>query len=366
MEFMQVHGPMSALRILSISEQIAAHLRGEIARGRWSGMMPGRKELAMHYEVGITSMEEALRELEKEGMIASQGAGRMRRIAGSARGIHQHKLPLRIAVLAYERSGLGDPIDSQAIHVLREAGHDAFFTRSSLVDLGMKVRRVAGLVGKSDADAWIACAPPRQVAEWFASLSKPSFSWFGRRRGVPIASVGPDKGPAIVAAARRLIDLGHKRIVMFCRPDRRLPVPGTLERAFLAELAAHGITPGPYHLPDWEDGMKGFQTRLESLFRVNPPTALIVDELKMLVATQQFLAVKKISVPGDVSLVSMESDAAFEWCRPTIACIHWDHRPVMRRVVGWANNVARGKIDLRETHTLAEFVDGGTIGPAKR
>ena len=355
---------MSALRILSISEQIAAHLRGEIARGRWSGMMPGRKELARQCEVGINSMEEALRELEREGVIASQGAGRMRRITGSARGIDKRRL--RIAVLAYERSGLSDPVFSEAVHVLREAGHDAFFTRSSLVDLGMNVSRVAGLVGKTEADAWIVCAAPRQVAEWFASLSKPSFSLFGRRRGVPIASVGPDKGPAIVAAARRLIDLGHKRIVMLCRQERRLPVPGTVERAFLAELAAHGITPGPYHLPDWEDGMKGFQTRLESLFRVSPPTALIVDELKMFVATQQFLALKELSVPGDVSLVSMESDPAFEWCRPTIACIHWDHLPVMRRVVGWTNNVARGKVDLRETHTLAEFIDGGTIGPAKR
>jgi DNA-binding LacI/PurR family transcriptional regulator/ribosomal protein S25 len=364
MEFMQAHAPMSALRILSTSNQIAAHLRGEIARGRWSGMMPGRKELARQYEVGITSMEEALRELEKEGVIASQGTGRMRRITGSARNIDTRRL--RIAVLGYERSSPSEPVFSEAIHVLREAGHDAFFTRSSLVDLGMNVRRVAGLVGKTEADAWIVCAAPRQAVEWFASRSKPSFSLFGRRRGVPIASVGADKRPAVVAAVRRLIDLGHTRIVMLCRPDRRLPVPGTVERAFLAELDTHGITSGPYHLPDWEDGMNGFQTTLESLFRVTPPTALIVDELKMFVATQQFLVMKKLNVPGDVSLVSMESDPAFDWCHPTIACIHWAHQPVMRRVVGWANNVARGKIDRRETHTLAEFIDGGTIGPAKR
>jgi hypothetical protein len=37
----------------------------------------------------------------------------------------------------------------------------------------------------------------------------------------------------------------------------------------------------------------------------------------------------------------------------------------MRRVVGWAKNVARGKIDLRETLTLAEFIDGGSVGPAR-
>jgi DNA-binding LacI/PurR family transcriptional regulator len=354
---------MSELRLLSIPEQIAAHLRGEIARGRWSGMIPGRSELARQYEVGITSMEEALRELEKEGVIASQGVGRMRRVTGSARAFQKRRL--RIAVLPYERSSLSEQIFSEVLHVLREAGHDAFFTRSSLVELGMNVRRVASVVEKTEADAWIVCSAPRQVTEWFATQSKPSFALFGRRRGVPIASVGPDKGPAYAAAARRLVQLGHKRIVMLCRPDRRLPVPGTPERAFLAELAAHGITHGPYHLPDWEDGMKSFQARLESLFRVSPPTALIVDELKLFVAAQQFLARKKLSVPGDVSLVSMESDPAFEWCRPSVAQVQWDHPPVIRRVLGWANHVARGKKDLRETHTLAEFIEGGTIGPAK-
>jgi hypothetical protein len=47
-------------------------------------------------------------------------------------------------------------------------------------------------------------------------------------------------------------------------------VPGKAEQAVLDELAAHGIAPGAYHFPDWEDGMDGFQTRLESLFRITP------------------------------------------------------------------------------------------------
>ena len=42
----------------------------------------------------------------------------------------------------------------------------------------------------------------------------------------------------------------------------------------------------------------------------------------------------------------------------------WDHRLVVRRVVQWANNVARGRDDRRQTLTKAEFVEGGTIGPA--
>jgi DNA-binding LacI/PurR family transcriptional regulator len=233
------------------------------------------------------------------------------------------------------------------------------------LDLKMSASRVAKFVEKTEADAWIVCSAGREVTQWFAAQSKPAFALFGSRRGLPLPSVGPDLVPAIVAATRRLIGYGHQRIVMLVRPDRRLPLPAALERAFLEELAANGITPGPYHLPDWDDGIDGFQTRLASLFQVQPPTALIVDELMLFIATQQFLSKKRLRVPEDVSLFSLGSNAAFAWCDPKVAHLHHDPSPVLRRVLEWANHVALGKKDLRETHIRAQFVDGGTIGPAK-
>lgn len=354
---------MSKLKILSVSDQIVAHLRNEIENGKWRGLMPGRNELARLYDVGISSMEDALRQLEADGLLADQGAGRQRRIVENPQSAHRRQL--RIAVLSYESSSLRGGIFSEVAHELREVGHDAFFTNTSLLEMDMNVRRVAKLVKQTEADAWIVCSAPREVTEWFATLPLPAFALFGRRRGVRMASVGPDKSPALVEATRRLIGSGHRRIVMLCRPDRRRPAPGAPERAFLAELAAHGIEPGPYHLPDWEDGVDGFQTQLEMLFDVTPPTALIVDELRLFVATQQLLLRKQLRVPHDVSLVSMESDPALEWCRPSVACVRWDQAAVIRRVVGWANNVARGKVDRRETLTRAQFINGETIGPAK-
>jgi hypothetical protein len=35
----------------------------------------------------------------------------------------------------------------------------------------------------------------------------------------------------------------------------------------------------------------------------------------------------------------------------------------VRRVVRWADNIARGKVDQRRALSPAEFVPGGTIGP---
>jgi hypothetical protein len=82
-------------------------------------------------------------------------------------------------------------------------------------------------------------------------------------------------------------------------------------------------------------------------------------------AAQQHLAQRGVLVPQHVSLVCTAPDPTFAWCQPTIAHIRYDLRPVLRRVVRWADTVARGQDDRRQSLTKAVFVDGGTVGPAK-
>jgi DNA-binding LacI/PurR family transcriptional regulator len=67
-------------------------------------------------------------------------------------------------------------------------------------------------------------------------------------------------------------------------------------------------------------------------------------------------------VPEDISLICTDEDPSFDWCEPSVAHIRWNYRPVVRRIVRWANNVSHGKKDLRRTLTKAEFVEGGTVG----
>jgi DNA-binding LacI/PurR family transcriptional regulator len=70
-------------------------------------------------------------------------------------------------------------------------------------------------------------------------------------------------------------------------------------------------------------------------------------------------------VPQDVSLVCADGDPHFAWFHPPVSHIAWDSAPVVRRVVRWAANIARGKQDLRQVLTKSEFVPGGTVGHAK-
>jgi len=249
-------------------------------------------------------------------------------------------------------------------HRLIEAGHQAFYTSRSMHDLGMEVPRIARLTRQIVADAWIVVAGSCEVLEWFAQREVPTFALFGRCSALPLAAAGPDKSPAYAAATRALLELGHRRIVLLTQASRRHPAPGESESAFLAELAARGIKPAlAYHLPEWEETIEGLQARLHSLFQITPPTALIVDTVPVFAAVQQFLARKGLQIPEDVSLVCTDEPIPFYYCHPGISHIRWDWHPVVRRVVNWAANVARGKPDRRQSRSAAGFVPDGTIGP---
>lgn len=330
--------------------------------GSLRGLMPGVLRLEKSFGINRKTIELALQMLEVEGIIESQGAGRRRKIVGPRGGVKLRSLRVEILLSEVTDMKLDYMIEIQ--HALAKAGHAVSFLSESMADMQMDVARIARKVKRSDADAWVVLGGSREVLEWFASQPLPTLAIFGRKRGLPLAGVGPDKPPAYVATTQALIGLGHRRIVLLARPRRCLPEPGASEMAFLNELASHGLPVSDYNLPIWEESVEGFHSCLESLFELNPPTALIIQEATLFAAAQQFLAQRQIRVPQDISLVCTDEDPNFAWCLPAISHIRWDSRPVVRRVVRWAANVSNGKVDLRQTLGSAQFIAGGTIGPA--
>lgn len=352
---------MSELFISSGAQQVAAHLRDELLMGRWSGVLPGRKRLATELGVSGKIVEAALGLLEHEGLLVGRGPRRRREVMIPDEVIKPR--PLRVTLMLYEASETQVHYIVELRHLLIEAGHQVLFAPHHLSDLRMDVQRIAKIVGKIETDAWVVVGGSQEVLRWFAAQPTPTFALFGRRRSVSIAGTGPEHLPALLTVVRKLMDLGHRRIVHLVRPERRIPNPGYVERALLAEMAAKGIHVGPYNLPDWDGTREGLYRCLDGLFQLTPPTALIIDEPTIFSATQLHLARRGILAPEHVSLVCCDADPSFEWFEPPITHVRWDSRLLVRRVVRWADNVARNKDDRRASYTNAVLVDGGTIGP---
>jgi len=354
-----------AVRRLSLAEQTASHLREILQSGRWAEKLPGIIPLSKELRVSPTTARSALLLLETEGSLASRGLGRSRALAS-----HKStpaRRTLRVGILLHDAPAQQiSRYIFEIRHELEVAGHEVFFAQKSQVELNFNVTRISRHVRETPADAWLVSAGSKEVLTWFSKQTFPFIALFGRARTLPVAYVGPDKGPAFVSAIDQLVKLGHRRIVLICRKPRRLPEPGRVERIFLTELAAHGVPVGDYNLPDWDETPKGLHSLMESLFRVTPPTALIVDEAPVLASIQQFLAQRKLQIPEHVSLIATDRDSNFDWCSPQIAHFHWQPDLVARRVVNWASAISRGREDLKQTIIPAEFIPSGTIGPARR
>ena len=184
---------MNTFRAQSTSEQLAEHLRRDILRGELGDTMPGIMQLVRMLGVNSRAVEAAVRQLEAEGLVVSQGICRRRRIV-----VPKNMAPpsLRIQILLHgeDDSKLGFMVD--LLHQLVEMGHRTAFAAHSLGELGMDLRRIARFVHDTAADVWVVVGGPREVLEWFVSQSFPVFALFGRMRSLPLAGAAPDKTPA--------------------------------------------------------------------------------------------------------------------------------------------------------------------------
>lgn len=347
----------------SLADQVTEVLKEGVVSGRWRGTLPGRNRLADELGVSHKTVETVMRRLVEEGWLVSQGSGQRRRIVLPKGGVNRSSL--RVRILAYDPDSRRMPHTLELLDRLRMAGFPADFALKTQTELGMDAKRVARFVERTPADAWIVLAGSREVLEWFSRQDIPAIAMFGRFTGLPIAVSSPRMAPAVVVAVRRLVALGHRRILMIVHAERRKPYPALVEQVFLDELEAQGIRTGPYHLPDWEDTPAGLRDCLDRLFRHTPPTAMILGEARLFAAAQQHLARWGIHAPQDISLISSDPDPCLAWCDPAISSFRWDSAPVIKRVLRWIKTLAsRGNADKRQLLFDGQFSEGGTIGAA--
>ena len=347
---------MTFLKILSASEQVAAHIKRGLLRRRWTDEMPGVPALAKELGVNHNTVKAAPEDLEKEGLLENQGAGRRRRIVLPKNSKAQ---VLKIAILRYAVCDETYYYAVDYVNKLRAAGHEVTYTKKTLCDLKEDISKISEIVQNTDADAWIVVSGHKKILDWFSKQPLPVFGLFGTMSPFKIAGAGPKTKAVQFEILNRLLELGHRRISLISQ----IPLPN---HQMAEKFVAWGIPPSPFSLPQWQDQPGGLVQALESLFALTPPTALIIDETKFLNATLLFLTRHGIQVPDQVSIVALDPDPDFELYQPGVAHIQWEASRVVQRIVRWADNIAKGLEDTKQLFVKASFVEGQTIGPAPK
>ena len=160
------------------------------------------------------------------------------------------------------------------------------------------------------------------------------------KRASTLPSVLPDEAEAGRAAARVLLEAGHREgIHLIGAGPARRDVPGggglaaaeRLEgiRAALAEAGAKVASASLCRAWEPRDGLEA----TSALVRRERPRALICFNDRLALGAYQALADAGLRVPTDVSVVSFDDDAIASWVRPGLTTIAIPHYELGRAAV---------------------------------
>lgn len=360
---------MRTLLPLSLVEQTAEHLRKGFRKGHWCGQLPGVRVLAREVNVSKDTMQAALHLLEQEGSLISGGPGKRREVA-VPRDFARSSRTLRIGILLSDAIDFINPNSQQMllkfIRQIESAGHVCFFAEKGMQQLGSKLSRIVRMVSAAKADAWVVYAAPTPVIRWFSGRAMPTLMIGGETEGLPVASSNTDLSSALFAAVRELTQYGHRRIVVISPESWRIPRPSKPAQAFFDAMSAHGHEPSMYHLPHWDQTPAGLEQLLSSMFRVTPPTAMLFVNPAACVAALAFIVRKGLSIPGDISVLSMTAGPVFDLLPQRLAHFQWPIDGHVNRMVRWVERMAMGEKDTEKMTFSTTFHAAETIGPARK
>lgn len=159
------------------------------------------------------------------------------------------------------------------------------------------------------------------------------------RRPVPVPTVVPDELEAGRAAARLLLEAGHRAIHLVGAgpgPDDTPPrtVAGRERlRGILEVLDGAGLAPASGHLcPDWQPSL-GWAATKRIIAAGGAGQALVAFNDRLAFGAYQALQEAGLAVPRDMSVVSFDDHPLAEWLHPGLTTFAIPHYDLGRRAV---------------------------------
>lgn len=365
-------GDMTLFRRSTLVDQTAVFLRDGIRKGRWKQRLPGIRTLTTELDVSPRTLLAALKLLADEGAIASRSPRSPYLIVETNLRGKRETRSLRVAMLvpgSFENQTPGlQALLLRIIYRARLDGHEAIILATPTGKSPHKTGYLSKLVKEAKADLWLLHHPALETARWFEEHGIRALTLGGRSQDTALASASFDVRQALRTLVRRLAALNHRRIVLVISDLSRHPSFSPILIAFREELSACGIVPGEYNHPDWEEKPEGLRRLFDSLFTLTPPTAIICWHPHVLASALSFLSVRKLAIPGDVSLFGFSEDAMLPWQFPDMRLVHFefDNEAWLQHIRKWINLVASGKEPPHTFSNTPTLSEGTTLGPAKR
>lgn len=176
-----------------------------------------------------------------------------------------------------------------------------------------------------------------------------------------------DHAGAMFEATRRLLELGHRRIVLLTGEPVIYPARARLQ-GYLEAFASRGLKPDERLIRAQSFfATESFRHTSSLLAGEDPPTAIIAGGIDMLSGVLKAIRVRGMKVPDDISVVAAGDSELAELYSPPISVERWDQAEIGRTAAELLiNRMVRHTNDPPQ-HVLlpAEFIQRGSIAPPR-
>ena len=354
---------MPAFKPVPLRQQLAATIAEDLRRGRWKDVLPGLRQLAALYRVNKRTCAEALRGLEKQGLVEPARPRERRRIRSTAQTPAATRIPGQLLIIA-DKSERGNNthlrLMNRAMRMWNERGGEVRQVDVDFTRRRSPARLKSDLFSGARVECVLAIKPPRHWAEALDALDTPVFMYGG---AIPKSSrnttaVGSQLNDVLTGALHHIRLKGHRRLLLPChRPFLELRARSIdLLRATFPEIPpeqAEQMVPSV----DLLDGRDWAAFWNRALPRLKPTCVIVWSSLDAL-SLISYCARTGLRVPRDLSVVALDGNDLMDWFEQPLTHVEADNEADWRAFLRWVEEGCRhdGHID-----TPCRFVEGATV-----
>ncbi len=350
----------------SLIPQIAETLRQAISEGLWQECLPGERELADRFQVSRPTLREALKLLQREGIV-DVVHGKRRRILLKVQHPRRSSRNV-VAAITQDPPHLMAPLTIFYMNELRKHIQEAGLQLEILTDRRLNSSKpeklLEGKVRDEKVACWILLSVTQQIQSWFDQRGLPALVVGSCYPEIAIPSLDIDYRAICRHAVGEFLRKGHRRLA-FLTPATKVAGDEASEEGFLTGVADSGHTDANATFFRHDGTREDICRKLDRLLRAPArPTGLLISRPFHLLTAFTYLLQKGLSLPGDLSIISRDNDTYLSCLYPDIARYSYRRRHFAQRLARLIIQLATtGSLPKREHRLIPQFHSGTTVAP---
>lgn len=356
----------------SLVDQVEAALLAEIEQGRWTGLLPGLRELAQTLEVSVPTLSTAIDRLVKKGALIGRGGRKRFQVAGKRQPGATKTKPSRRLLIITSPGGIAvqNKVATDVIHsfsiALARRGWTVQYAEVDFYEAKKPHRNWDELLKGDRVDRILVLFGREAIGEWAIGTGLPTCFLGGNPGDLPIPVIAVKSQHMVEHALEQLVAAGHRNfLIPLCR--RHPSLVGHVRESYANVLSRHGLPPRPeieVPAPDTHTPETLMRLMERAWSQTKPPTGLVFMDWRDCVTGLAFLLARGLRIPDDVSVVVLTHEFQIEWFRPALAHFTYPQDGFVKALLRWIDGKGYNR-DVLVRKMMESFEPGKSIAPPR-